>query len=127
MAHSELVDNVNGASGGSTVDYSNDKTDSHYSKHEQNSSVSSSVDSGGMSVIRKSLENRGISEDSADIIMASWQDSTKKQYTVYRRKWFLFCSEKQISSVHPNLNSVLDFLTKLYHEGIAYKTMNHSS
>ena len=83
MTHSELVDNVNGASGGSTVDYSSDKTDSHYSKHEQNSSVSRSVDSGGMSVIRKSLENRGISEDSADIIMASWQDSTKKQYTVY--------------------------------------------
>ena len=125
MAHSELVDNVNGASGGSTVDYSSDKTDSHYSKHEENSSVSSSVDSGGMSVIRKSLVNRGISEDSADIIMASWQDSTKKQYTIVENG---FCSVvKNISSVHPNLNSVLDFLTKLYHEGIAYKTMNHSS
>ena len=48
----------------------------------------------------------------AKLIMASWRDGTKKQYSTYITKWQKFCNQRQISHIQPSVVSVLDFLTR---------------
>ena len=90
----------------------------------QSSSSCREIKTHGMSFVRQSLQDRGISNETAEIIMSSWKSSTQKQYSVYINKWFQFCDERQSSQIQPSLNIVLQFLTKLYETCIAYKTMN---
>ena len=40
----------------------------------------------GLLLVRQSLLNTGLSEESTDIILALWRDSTKKQYLIYVHK-----------------------------------------
>ena len=62
----------------------------------------------------QSIQDRGISEAAAKLIMASWRDRAKKQYSTYITKWQKFCNQRQISHIQPSVVSVLDFLTLLY-------------
>ena len=48
----------------------------------------------GMQIIRNSLTARGISQKAAKVILQSWRETTHKQYSVYLRKWLLFCSSR---------------------------------
>lgn len=77
-----------------------------------------------MQVIRRSLTERCVSAEAANIIMCSWRPSTKKQYNTVIQKWFLFCHKKQVDSVQISLSNVLDFLTSLYHDGLGYSAIN---
>ena len=45
------------------------------------------IDYAGMSPVWQSIQDRGISEVAAKLIMASWRDGTKKQYSTYIKKW----------------------------------------
>ena len=45
------------------------------------------IDYAGMSPVWQSIQGRGISEMAAKLIMASWRDGTKKQYSTYIKKW----------------------------------------
>ena len=58
----------------------------------------------------------GISEAAAKLIMASWRDGTKKQYSTYIKKWQTFCNQRQISHIQPSVVSVLHFRTLLYQQ-----------
>ena len=44
--------------------------------------------------IRESIKNPEISDETINIINASWRDSTKQQYRNYHQKWLQFCSKK---------------------------------
>lgn len=77
-----------------------------------------------MSVVRKSVENQGISAAAADIIMQSWRQSTKKQYVSYINRWLVFCGEKQADSIRPPVGVAIDFLTDLYGKGHSYSAIN---
>jgi hypothetical protein len=70
------------------------------------------------------ISDQGISSKAADIIVASWRPSTKKQYSVYIKKWIQFCRERQISSISPPLSQVLDFLTGLFDKEYSYSVIN---
>ncbi|XP_053398289.1 uncharacterized protein LOC123561770 [Mercenaria mercenaria] len=56
--------------------------------------------------------------------MSSWKPSTQKQYSVYIKRWFQFCSEKQVNSVQVTVNNVIDFLTRLFDSGLSYESIN---
>ena len=77
-----------------------------------------------MSPVWQSIQARGISKMAAKLIMASWRDGTKKQYSTYITKWQKFCNQRQISHIHPSVVSVLDFLTLLYQQGLIYSAIN---
>lgn len=102
---------------------SKEKTSVH-SRNGKDSSSSQSVKVSCLSVIRKNLENQGISDKASKIILASWRDSTKKQYSTYVKQWFRFCSKRKIDPLQPALNEVLDFLTVLFDKGLSYSTIN---
>ena len=82
------------------------------------------IDYAGMSLVWQSIQDRGISEAAAKLIMASWRDRIKKQYSTYITKWQKFCNQKQISHIQPSVVSVLDFLTLLYQQGLTYSAIN---
>ena len=82
------------------------------------------IDYAGMSPVWQSIQDRGISEAAAKLIMASWRDGTKKQYSTNITKWQTFCNQRQISHIQPSVVSVLDFLTLLYQQGLTYSAIN---
>ena len=82
------------------------------------------IDYAGMSPVWQSIQDRGISEVAANLIMASWGDRTKKHYSTYLTKWQKFCNQRQISDIQPSVVSVLDFLTLLYQQGLTYSAIN---
>ncbi len=58
------------------------------------------------------------------MILSSWRDTTKKQYTLYIQQWILFCTNHNLNVFSTDVLHVLDFLTMLFHEGLAYSAIN---
>ena len=58
------------------------------------------------------------------MILSSWRDTTKKHYTSYIQRWILFCSKHNLNVFSTDVLRVLDFLTMLFHEGLAYSAIN---
>ena len=90
----------------------------------ENSSVSKADEINSLSFVRKNHKDQGISSKAAAIIIASWRPSTKKQYSVYIKIWIQICRERQISSISPTLNQVIDFLTGLFDKEYSYSVIN---
>lgn len=113
--------NVNQESTGSTQ-YQNN-TDPPESPI-QNPSTVPKAGTAFLPLIRKSLQNQGISADASSIIEESWRKSTAKQYQPYIRKWELFCSTRKIDPIQPTVNEGINFLATLYNSGIGYSALN---
>jgi hypothetical protein len=94
------------------------------STNRENSSVRKADEINSLSFVRENLKEQGISSKAADIIVASWRPSTKKQYSVYINIWIEICRERQISSISPTLYQVLDFLTGLFDKEYSYSVIN---
>lgn len=82
------------------------------------------VDYAGMSPVWQSIQDQGISQAAAKLIMASWRNGTKKQYSTYIKKWQNFSVQRQIDHTQPSVVPVLDFLTVLYKQGLTYNAIN---
>ncbi|KAK6181896.1 hypothetical protein SNE40_009674 [Patella caerulea] len=109
---------ANSAKMATFVDNSGNKSDN------QNTPVESKTCSDSLSCIRESLKKHEFSERSTAIIMESWRSKTKGQYSIFIRKWLLYCCEKQISGIQVSLVNVIDFLTKLFDDGAGYSAIN---
>ena len=68
--------------------------------------------------IRKSLISKGLSRESADIILSSWRDLTQKQYWMFIKKWLLCCEQRNVDQFNSNINNVLLYLSELFNSGI---------
>ncbi|XP_068689820.1 uncharacterized protein [Montipora foliosa] len=111
-----------------------DRLPSYYSKGPNNTapsfqsgeSTSSSQEThpSGVQIIRNSLTARGISQKAAKVILQSWRESTHKQYSVYLRKWVLFCSSRGFDPYKSTPAQALDFMTDLFEQGLGYSAMN---
>lgn len=67
----------------------------------------------GLPTLRESFTKYNVSPEITKILMASWQDSTKKQYKVHLEKWFELCHQGCIFHSSPKVNEALDFLMVL--------------
>ena len=76
-----------------------------------------------LQAIRKALKKRGISGKTADIILSSWREGTKKTYATYIRRWLKYCDRREKSPLHPTEKMILEFLTNLYEEGKGYNSL----
>ena len=70
------------------------------------------------------MSEEGVLGKTQEIILASWRQSTKKQYRCYLQKWILFTHTRSIDPLHPNLGEVLEFLTLLFDSGLKYSALN---
>lgn len=77
-----------------------------------------------MSVIRRSIQSKDLSEQTKDILLSSGREKTTKQYECYLRKWETFCSGREVNPFSTPVKEVLEFLTFLYESGIGYSGIN---
>ena len=78
----------------------------------------------GMLLVRQALDQYKLSERTIDIIMSSWRETTKQQYSSYISQWLHFCGQKQIDPLQTNVKFVLAFLTELVDSGRSYSCEN---
>ena len=125
VEHSSLVPQV-----ATSIDrlssYSSKGTKNTTPPIQSGESTSSSQEShaSGVQIIRNSLTARGISQKAAKVILQSWRQSTHKQYSVYLKKWLLFCSSRGFDPYKATPAQALDFMTDLFEQGLGYSAMN---
>ena len=76
----------------------------------------------GLPSIRQYYEKQGFSRHVTNVLVNSWRPSTQRQYSVYFKKWAVFCSERQIAPLSPTLDNVLEFLYTLL--DLSYSALN---
>lgn len=94
-------------------------TDVH---HPLKDSLVVSVD--GMSIVRLQFQKRGISHQAASILLASWKSGTKKQYKTFYKRWFQYCGEKSVDPFCTTVETVVEFLAYLFHQGLGFSAIN---
>ena len=114
----KTIKNANTATNFVTIKYSS------FILQQQGASTEGEIKIDCMQSIRECYKNQGISEHAVSIIIASWRESTLKQYECYFKKWCTFCSERQIDPMQSNEKEVLEFLTMLYRTGLGYSGIN---
>ena len=75
-------------------------------------------------LIRKQLNNTGVSAAAQEVIMASWRQGTLKQYKTFLAKWELFCRNNNISPSQATTEDGIEFLTSLFNSGLSYSALN---
>ncbi|CAB4017117.1 Transposon Tf2-6 poly [Paramuricea clavata] len=70
------------------------------------------------------LERHKISATAKDVIMASWRESTKKQYRTYLTRWEQFCAERNINWSNATVEQGIDFLANLFEQKLSYSAIN---
>lgn len=82
----------------------------------QVSSKSAIPEAHGLETKRQQLLDQGLSEKSADIVMAAKSESTR---TVYSKQWDSFCdwcSQSGFNPLQANVNQIVSFLEHLFYE-----------
>lgn len=77
-----------------------------------------------MSRIREKLQNQSFSSTATYIIKASWRTGTQKQCESFFSKWKLYCCEKKINPFSLAVEEGINFLSRLYDDGIGYIVLN---
>ena len=105
MVHQNCT-NANLPAGGDGTDERDESAntliaDSHHAR---------SFEVGGLPSIRRYYQMQDFSEYITDVLVISWIPATQKQYTVYIKKWAIFCGTSKIAPFSPDLSNVLEFL-----------------
>ncbi len=125
MANTALVPNsVENADCSSSISQTEEQSFIVSSSPISATPASTQITSDGMSCVRQTCSEQGISGRAVDIIMASWRSGTQKQYSSYIRRWLPFCEEKSCDSLTAHVNIVIEFLTSLYTAGLSYSSIN---
>ena len=70
------------------------------------------------------MNKRGVDQESAEYIQASWRPTTTKQYSSHVKKWFEFCVAMQWQPDRFTVNIILRFLTYLKNtKGLSVKSV----
>ncbi|XP_068994040.1 uncharacterized protein [Neodiprion pinetum] len=88
------------------------------------SSVMAADYPGGRNIIRKAFEIRNVPEESFELMLASLRNSSMKQYDGALRKWWSFCSDRNVSPFDNSIENVLLLLTNEYNKGASYGSLN---
>jgi len=94
------------------------------SGNQRDSPPGAKAQAAGMSGVRASFEERGLSQEAATLILESWRKCTRKQYDSYLRKWAEYCGREHISTTSPTVEQALNFLTELHQKGAKYSALN---
>ena len=124
LVHTDLVSYSDGTSHQRAI-YSASRSETTISTRDnQETSVKQQTHTHGLSVIRETLQNKNISERATNVIMCSWRHGTQKQYSMYIKKWFDYCREREINSVQASLSDILDYLASLVESGLSHSAIN---
>ena len=78
-----------------------------------------------MPSVRQLLKGQGLSDSATSIILQSWRDGTRKQYTTYLRQWEQYCCRREIDSLSATVTHGINFLSELYqNHNLSYSAIN---
>ena len=77
----------------------------------------------GMDNLRNSLLEEGISKEASDLISNARREGTRTNYECAWKKWSKWCSRRDADPIKCPLNLILDFLSELFKEKLAYRTI----
>ena len=77
----------------------------------------------GISYLKQLLETKGISGNTAEIMLKAKKDSTAGAYAPCWGKWVLWCGQRKIDPVNATVKDILLFLTSLFENGLQYRTI----
>ena len=111
-----------------------DTTPNHSTQHQDKSPPSqqprlysplvSTTPSTYLPLVRRSLQNQGISTAASDIIIRAWRPGTIKQYKPYLGKWESYCSQRKINPLCATTVDGKNFLAELFQSGVGYSAIN---
>ena len=67
----------------------------------------------GLSCVRKSLEETGISDQATTIMLKAWHQGTQKQYDTYLKEWVLYCNSAGCDPLSAPLYVGINYLADL--------------
>ena len=73
--------------------------------------------------LRERYKDKGISEQSADLLSASWREGTVRNYDTYISKWKKYTDEENISFISPTLAEAINFLSIMFRDGYGYSAI----
>ena len=76
-----------------------------------------------MSLIRYCIREKGIYDEAAETILASWRPSSRRQYLSSIRQWCEFCIAKQIHPCRASVIEGLNFLQYLLNSNTNYSSV----
>ena len=101
------------------------KAGSVVSAQSQNiSPKSATIQSNSMVSVNRSFQDKGFSEDSRKLMVASWRPGTRKDYSVKFKQFSGWCSERKIDPYTATLTNCADFLSSLFQKGLKYRTIS---
>lgn len=74
--------------------------------------------------MRLAFLEKGIKEETIEILLSSCAESTKKQYESSLNKWLTYCRDKKCNPLLANINIILSFFTDLFKKGLGYSSLN---
>ena len=77
-----------------------------------------------MATVNRSFQNKGFSEDSRKLMVASWRSGTRKDYSIKFKKFNSWCCEREIDPNAATLTNCADFLSSLFQTGLKYRTIS---
>lgn len=78
----------------------------------------------GRSIIRQTFLDSGINNEAVDIMLSSISNNTLKQYLPSIVGWAKYCKLHKICISNPTTQEVITYLTKKFHEGLSYGSLN---
>lgn len=78
-----------------------------------------------MQIVRQLLKGQGLSYSATGIILQSWRDGTRKQYTTYLLQWKEYCSRRKIDTFSATVAQGINFLRDFYEDNnLSYSAIN---
>ena len=78
-----------------------------------------------MQSVRQLLESKGLSQSATSIILQSWREGTRKQYSTYLRQWEQYCCTREINNFSATVMQGINFLSELYQKSnLSHSAMN---
>ena len=93
-------------------------------RSEPRSSNVSSSSLGRVSHLYQRFQAEGIPTNVADLLIAATRTSTHKTYESSWNRWCRWCSGRQIDPLSSSISDILIFLTEVFNEGLAYRSLN---
>ena len=70
------------------------------------------------------LQELNVSDNSLQLIMASWAEGTKKQYNTCAKRWMEFCIMNKVSATEASIEQPIEFLAVLFEKNLSFSTIN---
>ena len=120
VANVAMVYRSDGTPDRPSSDSSNDRQSSCATAQKYSASSQRLPRDDGVSAFQK----RGLSQQATCILLASWKPGTSKQYKTFHARWFQHCGKEKIDPFCASIESVIEFLTNLFHLGLGYSALN---